>query len=150
LVYLSFFMSFFALLAVAYFYWKFRRRQQLSTDQLSSRISSLLAEFNSVSATNVDLLDDRINELRRVVELADLKAKKLNRLVDSVEGTTKSLSKFRAASVNPAEEASKSRREKVIELARQGCGAQEIARRTGIRKGEVSVILRLNRSRVSG
>jgi DNA-binding NarL/FixJ family response regulator len=85
-----------------------------------------------------------------VVELADLKAKKLNRLVDSAEGTTKSLSKFRAASSNSVEEASKSRREKVIDLARQGCGAQEIARRTGIRKGEVSVILRLNRSRVTG
>ncbi|MFP4686796.1 MAG: hypothetical protein ACLFN5_01655 [bacterium] len=149
MAYLSFFISVLALSIAVYFYRRFRRQQELSADQLSSRISSLLSEFNSVSATNVDLLDDRIDELRRVIELADLKAKKLERIVDNAEGVNKSLRQVQSAS-NKTGAADGTRREKVLELARQGYEPAAIAEKTGIRRGEISVILRLNRSRVAG
>ena len=145
--YVSFLTSILAIAIAIYFYWNVRRRQEISSDKLSDRISSLLSEFNSVTAANIDLLDDRTAELRRVIELADLKANKLERLIDRAEGVNRSLEKYQSGSGANSGSPAQSRREKVLDLARQGYKPDEIARRTGMKKGEVSVIVRLNRSR---
>ncbi len=146
MVYIALIISMVSLLISCYFYWRFRRQREISTENLSSRISSLLSEFNSVSSTNIELLDDRTEELRRVVELADLKANKLNRLIDRGEGMQKSLRSCQEKSaVQPKY---RSDREKVLSLAEEGHELEEIVRRTGLKKGEVEVLVRMNRSRM--
>ncbi|MGM0380839.1 MAG: hypothetical protein ACQEP7_02535 [bacterium] len=146
MVYFALIISIFSLAMSGYFYWRFRRQQEISTDNLSNRISSLLSEFNSVSSTNIELLDDRTDELRRVIELADLKANKLNRLIDRGEGLQKSLRSAQESS--PEQARYRSDREEVLSLAEEGHDLEEIVRQTGLKKGEVEVLVRMNRSRM--
>lgn len=146
MVYIALIISVVSLAVSFYFYWQVRRQQELSTENLSNRISSLLSEFNSVSSTNIELLDDRTEELRRVIELADLKANKLNRLIDRAEGAQKSL---RSCQENTSSQQKyNSDREEVLSLAEEGHDLEEIVQRTGLKKGEVEVLVRMNRSRM--
>lgn len=142
-------VSIVCVLATVFFYWRFRRRQELSTKQLSNRVSGLLSEFNAVSASKVEQLDERTGELRRVVELADLKIKKLNRLIDRAEGARKQLER-RGSSASSGDDFDQSLRERVLERAQEGASPEEIARDLEMKPGEVSVIVRLNRSRLTG
>jgi len=146
-VYIALIISIFSLILSFYFYWRTRCHQEISIENLSSRISSLLSEFNTISSTNIELLDDRTDELRRVIELADLKASKLNRLIDRGGKLQKKINLSQEKSGQDKRQ--ESNREKVLRLAEKGLEPEEIAARTGMKKGEVAVLVRLNRSRVT-
>ncbi|MFB6357233.1 MAG: hypothetical protein ABEJ65_12050 [bacterium] len=144
-------LSLVSIVVCGIFYWRFSKVQERSSEQLSNRISGILAEFNSISSDNIELLDDRTDELRRVVDLADLKIKKLNRLIDKAEGARKVLEEQQKPQPGNEEgQLKSSRREKVLTLAEEGHSPGEIADKTGLKPGEVSVIIRLNRSRKVG
>lgn len=131
-----------------FFYWRFRRQQELSVEEFSNRVSNLLSEFNSVTSSKVDLLDDRTEELRRVVDLANLKVKKLNRLIDEVESVEADLEGAAAAADGSENEDEDPRQTKVLELAEEGKSPTEIADETELTPGEISVILKVNQSRI--
>lgn len=137
-----------------FFYRRFSIKEERSRERINTEIEGILTEFNTVSNENIELLDDRTEELRAVVELADLKISKLNRLIDRAEGLSKVLKEERAhrKSSDPKNENSvtQSHREQVLSLAEEGYSPQQIAQKTGIKPGEVSVIIRLNRSRLTG
>lgn len=144
MVWLALLLSIVACGLSGFFYWRFRRKQELSVEEFSNRVGSLLSEFNSVTSSKVDLLDDRTEELRRVVDLANLKVKKLNRLLEKVESVEHELEEASAS----REENEDGRHTKVLELAQEGKTPAEIADETELTPGEISVILKVNRSRV--
>ncbi len=129
-----------------FFYWRYCRKHEMSVEEFSNRVSKLLSEFNSVTSSKVDLLDDRTEELRRVVDLANLKIKKLNRLIDRVEAIEGTLedSKETDVAVEPQDD----EQQRVLELAEEGKNPAEIAEATDMTPGEISVILKINRSRL--
>lgn len=149
MVWISLIMSFSSICIVGFFYWRFRKKHELSTERLSNRISSLLSEFNSVSSSNVKLLDDRTEELRRVVELADMKIEKLNTLIDQAESAQNILERLRDSG-NGKLSGNEEHHERVLTLYEQGYEPDEIAEETGLKPGEVSVIIGLNKSAVPG
>jgi DNA-directed RNA polymerase specialized sigma24 family protein len=136
-----------------FFYWRFSRRQEISRERVSNQIQGILSEFNAASSDKIELLEERTEELRRVVDIADLKTKKLNRLIDQAEGLKKVLKQEKQQRKNSDaedESTSESHRERILSLAEDGYTPSQIAEKTGIKPGEVSVIIRLNRSRLSG
>jgi len=143
-VWIALFFSLVACCLSGFFYWRFRRKQEMSVDQFSNKISGLMSEFNSVTASKVDLLDDRTEELRRIVDLANLKIKKLNELMDDVESLENTLDREAKDEGSPVEETESSRQQRVLELAESGKTPTEIARDTELTPGEVSVILKVN------
>lgn len=147
---LSCLVSLAAIVITGLFYWKFSQKQEMSRERISNQISGILTEFNTVSNENLELLEDRTEELRRVVDLADLKTKKLNRLIDHAEGVKKFLKKELDKRGTEESEESQSHREQILSLAEDGYDVSQIAEKTGIKPGEVSVIIRLNKSRLSG
>jgi hypothetical protein len=146
LVWIALFLSLLACGLSCFFYWRFRRKQELSVEQFSNRVSGLLSEFNSVTSSKVDLLDDRTEELRRIVDLANLKIKKLEKLVEMAEETEKILEEEKEPVNLPDGDSEKTQQEKVIELAKDGKTPTEIAERTELTPGEISVILKVNRT----
>ena len=148
MVWLALLLSLMACGLSGFFYWRFRRQQELSVEEFSNRVSSLLSEFNSVTSSKVDLLDDRTEELRRVVDLANLKVKKLNRLIDQVEAIESDLEEAEKSSPGSADEKEDPRQAKVLELAEEGKTPTEIADETELTPGEISVILKVNESRI--
>ncbi len=148
---LAIFFSISSLVAVIIIYKQVQKKQQMTVESLSARVGNLLSEFNSVSSCNIDLLEDRTEELRRVVELADLKINKLNRLMDRVQGARKKLQfELSKNQRSGTESTNRSRREKVLALSDQGHTVAEIAEQLGLKRGEVDVIIKFNRSRVAG
>jgi len=147
-------VSVFSLCLTVLFYRRFSKKEERSRERINTEIEGILTEFNTVSNENIELLDDRTEELRAVVELADLKISKLNRLIDRAEGLSKRLKQQRARKQSAENKdqgsVSQSHREQVLSLAEEGYSPEQIARKTGIKPGEVSVIIRLNRSRLSG
>lgn len=153
IAWLALFVSVGSLCVMGYFYRRFCKKDDRSREKIKNEIEALLTEFNSVSNEKIELLDNSTEELRGVVDLADLKISKLNRLIDRAEGLSKVLKEERGRQRRQAESSesmSQSHREQVISLAEQGYSSAQIAEKTGIKPGEVSVIIRLNRSRLTG
>jgi predicted type IV restriction endonuclease len=146
LVWIALVLSLLACATSAFFYWRSRRQHELSVEQFSNRVSKLLSEFNSVTSEKVDLLDDRTEELRRIVDLANLKIKKLNRLIDRVEAVEDNAVDAKESS--PVVDTEDDEQNRVLELAEEGKSPAEIADVTDLTPGEISVILKINRSRV--
>ncbi len=149
LTFISLSFSLLSLVLVCLFYWRVRKKQEMTVDNLSNRVSNLLSEFNSVSANNIELLEERTEELRRTTELADMKIKKINRLLDQLQGAKKRLQQVKEKSED-GETTFSSRRERVLSLSEQGYSVEEIAEKTGLKRGEVDVIVKFNRSRLAG
>lgn len=149
LAFISILLSLFTLVLLCLFYWRVRKKQEMTVDNLSNRVSNLLSEFNSVSANNIELLEERTEELRRVTDLADMKIKKINRLLDQLQGARKELQRAQETE-DSEDDGFSSRREKVLSLSEQGYSVEEIAEETGLKRGEVDVIVKFNRSRLTG
>jgi predicted RNase H-like nuclease (RuvC/YqgF family) len=146
LVWLALFLSLVACGLSAFFYWKSQRNQELSVERFSDRVSGLLSEFNSVTQSKVDLLDDRTEELRRIVDLANLKIKKLNQLIDQVEAVENTLDEPANRSEPLDSSGDQSGQARVLELANEGKSLNEIAEITDLTPGEISVILKVNQT----
>lgn len=146
----SLIISLSALVVASLLYWKARRKNKITSEKLSNRVGNLLSEFNEVSSSKVELLEEKTDQLRRVVELADLKIDKLDQLVDHATGARKQLEgEIDSAADKTAGASGKSRREKVLALAEQGFSVEEIARKLDLKRGEVDVIVKFNRSRLA-
>lgn len=52
---------------------------------IQGRMSTLLTDFNRVSNSNINVLEEKIKDLREVVELADEKIQRLNGLMADLE-----------------------------------------------------------------
>lgn len=141
MAWLAFFLSICAVFIVGILYWRFRRKQEVSVEKFSDQVSGLLSEFNSVTSSKVELLDDRTDELRRVVDRAEMKIEKLEALIEDAESVRESLT---VNDTSADEDSSDSEQEEVLELAQEGLGVREIAERTELTPGEISVILKVN------
>jgi len=150
LAFFSIILSLLAIVIVLLFFRRVRKEREMSVDNLSNRVSGLLSEFNAVSSNNIEMLEEKTEELRRVIELADLKIDKLNKLIDRVQGTRKKLKhETEQAEKQSYNSARRSCREKVLEMSEMGYTVDEIAEELGLKQGEVDVIIRFNRSRTS-
>ncbi len=151
LAFLSLVLSLVAVVLILIIYWRLRKERKMSVDNLSNRVSGLLSEFNAVSSNNIEMLEEKTDELRRVVELADLKIDKLNKLIDRVQGARKKLKhETDQAEKQSSNSARRSCREKVLEMSEMGYSVDEIAEELGLKQGEVDVIIKFNRSRTAG
>lgn len=142
MAWLAFFLSLIAVFIVGILYWRFRRKQEVSVEKFSDQVSGLLSEFNSVTSSKVELLDDRTAELRRVIDRAEMKIEKLEQLVQDAESVKDSL-RFEDDSTS-GEDSAGDDQKKALELAREGHDVTEIAERTDLSPGEISVILKVN------
>lgn len=147
MVWVAFFLSFLACGLSVFFYWKLRRNQELSVEQFSNRVSGLLSEFNSVTNSKVELLDERTEDLRRLVDLANLKIKKMNKLLDNLDHHEAELDQL--SDPEPSTDTGDPElpeHEQVLEMAKNGKSSSEIASCTDFTPGEISVILKVNNS----
>lgn len=147
MVWVAFFLSFLACGLSVFFYWKLRRNQELSVEQFSNRVSGLLSEFNSVTNSKVELLDERTEDLRRLVDLANLKIKKMNKLLDNLDHHEAELDQL--SDPEPSTDTGDPElpeHEQVLEMAKNGKSSSEIASCTDFTPGEISVILKVNKS----
>ncbi|MFB6345695.1 MAG: hypothetical protein ABEK50_07995 [bacterium] len=142
MAWLAFFLSLLSILIVGVLYWRIRKKQEASVENFSNQISGLLSEFNSVTSSKVELLDDRTDELRRVVDMAEMKIDQLQDLIERVDAIRETLAV--AEQSDEAGNEDRLLREKVVELSRDGLSVTEIAEKTDLSPGEISVILKVN------
>lgn len=142
MVWLAIFLSLLSTFLVGFLYWHFRKQQEVSVQKYSDQVSGLLSEFNSVTSSKVELLDDRTDELRRVVDRAEMKIEKLETLIEEAEAIRESLTKD--SDPSDSENDSGANQDEVVNLAEEGLGVTEIAERTDLTPGEISVILKVN------
>lgn len=142
MAWIALFLSLLSVAVVAVLYWRFRRKQEVSVKKFSDQVSGLLSEFNSVTSSKVELLDDRTEDLRRVVDRAEMKIEKLEDLLERAESVRESLA-VQETSESDQDEAGTDQQQ-VVKLAREGYDETEIAERTNLTPGEISVILKVN------
>lgn len=144
MAWLSLVISLGSLIGVVYFYRRFKKQQEVSMESLSNRVSNLLTEFNKVSSDNIDMLEEQTDDLRRVIELANLKIEKLNKLIDQAEGHRRLPEDDAGEEVEESDR--RQVREEVLRLSEEGLGEEEIAEETGLQPREVAVMIRLHKS----
>lgn len=106
----------------------------------------LITDFNRVSNTNINILEDKINDLRRTIELADERIIKLNLLINDLQIMSNrcEMASGNEASLKPISQARGSGRyDKVYELASNGSSIEEIAKSVDMSKSEVKLVLGL-------
>ena len=130
---------------------------------IESRIASLITELNHVANTHVNAVEDRRDELKRVIELANDRVRRLNMLLSDLEILDQRL---RAAGREEEEEEETAamppagaivrearpaagrpglradRHDEVLRLAREGLDIEDIALRTKVPHNEVEMVLR--------
>ncbi len=100
------------------------------------KINQLLGESESLSRKFSDNLAEKREIAKNLVETLDGRIRTLNQLLEKIEG--------KIPASNPAPNG-KDGNGKILEMARAGCGVDDIAKRLGLSKEEVQLILDLRK-----
>jgi len=119
-------------------------------------VTKLITDFNRISNANINVLEDKISDLRHVVELADQRIIKMNSLLNDLGIMAnrferildnKEITFYREHEAflehTPNSYGSSARYQKVYELASLGSSIEDIARSVDMSKGEVKLVLGL-------
>jgi chromosome segregation ATPase len=125
-----------------------------SIEELQREVGGIVTEMNQAADRNITILEDKIEELRRIEERIDRKITLLNR---EVEKETQSATTYGAIvkeaqkkqhtppeSTEPEQEDSRPVRERILDLHRKGISPSIIASRVGSTVGEVELIIGLS------
>lgn len=126
-----------------------------SIDELQREVGGIVTEMNQAADRNITILEDKIEELRRIEERIDRKITLLNREVDketqsatTYEAIVKEAQRKQQAAVEnrrPEEtEDVRPVRERILDLHRKGISPSIIASRVGSTVGEVELIIGLS------
>ncbi|MDI6703100.1 MAG: hypothetical protein QME40_00210 [bacterium] len=122
--------------------------------EFRDNVTKLITDFNRVSNTNINILEDKIEDLNRTIELADQRIIKLNLLINDLQIMAnkcervlgnKGLSPHTDASLEPIsqDQGGSSKYNKIYELASGGSSIEDIAKSVDMSKGEVKLVLGL-------
>jgi len=127
-------------------------------DKFRNEVSKLITEFNRVSNTNINILEDKIEDLKEVIKLADDKIVKLNSKLTDLEIVAN-------RDINPIAKESKEhiprkkikplshkatlneKKERIEELILAGVPIEEIAKAVNLSKGEIQLVWGLKKRR---
>lgn len=122
-------------------------------DKFRDEVSKLITEFNRVSNTNINIIEDKIEDLKEVLKLADNKIIKINSKLTDLDilanREKKSVSKVEEPTViqkiKPLSKKAtlSEKKEKIDELMIAGFSIEEIAKAVSMSKGEVQLVLGL-------
>ncbi len=125
-------------------------------DKFRDEVSKLITEFNRVSNTNINIIEDKIEDLKEVIKLADNKIIKLNSKLTDLDilahRDKKPINKTEEGEEPPAIQKIKplskkatlnEKKERIEELMIAGFSIEEIARAVSMSKGEVQLVLGL-------
>ncbi len=117
-----------------------------------SEINSLIIEFNKIAKNNIDLLEDRLEQIKEYVKLFDLKLKELNSL-ENKEAVFNNIKNNSVIPLSPSKnqvKANKSTKRKLDKFSvikkmylEDKKRASTIAKQLGISKGEVDLYIEL-------
>jgi predicted nucleic acid-binding Zn-ribbon protein len=121
-------------------------------DKFRDEVSKLITEFNRVSNTNINILEDKIEDLKNIIKLADDKIIKLNSKLTDLEILANRNN--RSVSVKepvirqkikplPKKATLNEKKERIKELVNAGFSIEEIAKAVNMSKGEVQLVLEL-------
>ena len=135
-------------------------------DRFKDEVSKLITEFNRISNTNINILEDKIEDLKNVIKLADDKIIRLNsRLTDlgilghrhkpDIQGISSQPEEIQEVKEPPRQKfkpLSKKatldeKKERIDELVIAGFSIEEIARAVSMSKSEVQLVLGLKKKR---
>lgn len=131
-------------------------------DKFRNEVSKLITEFNRVANTNINILEDKIEDLKGVIKLADDKIVRLNSKLTDLEILANRDKKPTAKEVEEVIPKKKikplsnkatlhEKKERIEELVREGVPIEEIAKAVNMSKGEVQLVVELkNKNRTIG
>ncbi|MFH1563645.1 MAG: hypothetical protein ABIF11_09590 [Nitrospirota bacterium] len=131
------------------------------SDRFRDEVSKLITEFNRISNTNINILEDKIEDIKNIIKLADDKIIRLNsRLTDlgilghrhqpdiqleEIQEVKEPLrQKFKPLSKKATLDEKK---ERIDEMVIAGFPIEEITRAVSMSKGEVQLVLGLKNKR---
>ena len=139
-------------ITLAIFYIIFKNRLSVSSNQkktlenIEGEIRSLVIEMNNTTDRNIALIEDRITELKELIEQADKRITLLKK--DKVKDLARIKKSEPRVPINTASVVKKlSFREQVLDLHNKGFEAKVISRKLEANIGEVELILSLARGK---
>lgn len=144
------------LIVIAALYWRLIRRyseivkldNSEKNDRTYQKMIQLITEFNRASNTNIDILENKIEELRKEIEKASIKINQLKGI------SKKRKKKITFSEVNKEgetkkkedlEEVDNDRYELANSLINQGLATDEVAKRVKLSKSEVELLSQLRK-----
>ncbi|MEW6607645.1 MAG: hypothetical protein AB1414_09365 [bacterium] len=125
-------------------------------DKFRNEVGKLITEFNRVSNTNINILEDKIEDLKNIIKLADNKIVKLNSMtvdLDILANRGRKNKEVEEIKEKPVERPKikplskkatvDEKKEKIKELMLAGFSIEEIARAVNMSKTEVQLVLEL-------
>lgn len=117
--------------------------------RLSQEFDRLLGEKRELVGTTLSTLDNRISQLRTMVEDLEARLKQARQAASAVQANTANPPEAQAAPSSNSGNQTGSQplddfRKKVLQLARQGKAPAQIAEATGRPRGEVELVLGLS------
>lgn len=125
-------------------------------DKFRNEVSKLITEFNRVSNANINILEDKIEDLKNVIKLADNKIIQLNSKLTDLDIVAnrpkkpitepeeiKELTPHKKIKPLSIKATLEEKKEKIGELVIAGFSIEEIAKAVNMSKGEVQLVLEL-------
>ncbi|KMY68970.1 hypothetical protein AAU61_05290 [Desulfocarbo indianensis] len=112
--------------------------------RLSREFDRVLGEKRELVGTTMAVLDDRVSQMRRMVEDLEQRLNAARELSRELAKAAPPLADKPPAANQPSGQAMDQFRQKVMKLARQGKAPAQIAELTGRPRGEVELVLGLS------
>jgi len=139
-----------------YLYFKRRIDKTLRSNEVvaavQEEVEQLVIELNQTTHRNVEIIEERINQLKAITARADKQIKLLTKEIEKKEKETDTYSSIKQKKVVPANRSEtdkpevseqKSRRVRVLEMYRLGMNMEEIAKKLEMTMSEIELIISL-------
>jgi DNA-binding NarL/FixJ family response regulator len=138
-------LLFLNLIVIGIFYWrlikrysKFSLNDEEEKKESYQKMLQLITEFNKASNTNIEILEDKISELRVEIENAEKLISNLRKIKEErVEEDKEKLEDLK--------EDLQDRYQRVNDLIKEGLSIDEVAKRVKISKGEIKLVSNLRK-----
>jgi regulator of replication initiation timing len=126
-----------------------RLERTLNPEELGGKVkeelTSIMVELNRTTDQNIGLLEDKIGELKGLVEKAEKRIALLKREAERRDASQNVYRQITQSKQPPEEKEKRSVQEEVVRLHREGFSAAVIAGHLGKTIGEVELIISLER-----
>ncbi len=116
-------------------------------DDIRDEVDRILVELNHATDRNIELIENRVDILRKLIDKADRRISLLQRKEEKEERKTKLYSALERKQVLETDKGIKSKEDitnRVVNLYKSGLSEAVIAKEVGLTIGEVQLIISLN------
>lgn len=133
------------LFIIYYFYKKIKLQINEPKLKQRSEINSLIIEFNKITKNNIDLLEEKVHEIKNLLKLIDDKKQQLNNLKLDLPDIPVEQKKIKEKNIseNVFPMTKQNKNSIIKDLVKEGKNSKEIAKIMGISKAEVELYLNL-------